>query len=114
MNISELQARQGNVGLVGTIIEIAEPREFEKAGRKGRVTNATLEDDSGKIILSLWNEDIDRVKVGDRVEIQNGWVSEWQGELQLSAGISSLLSSFSKKLILAQAVMCPAAARSLE
>ncbi len=86
MKISELQPKQGNVNVEGKILEISPAREFQKFGRPGKVANSVLEDDSGKIILTLWNEDVDRFKVGDVVKVVNGYVNEWQGDKQLTAG----------------------------
>ena len=86
MAIKDLEARQGNVNLTLDVVDKGEMREFEKFGKKGRVCNATAKDDTGSITLTLWNDDIDKVNVGDKVKIENGWVSEWQGELQLSTG----------------------------
>ena len=86
MAIKDLEARQGNVNLILEIIEKGEVREFEKFGKKGRVSNAVAKDETGTIKLTLWNEDIDKVTEGDIVNIENGWVGEWQGELQLSTG----------------------------
>ncbi len=86
MKISELQIRQGNVEVEGTIKEIGEVRTFDRYGRELRVANATLEDDSGTITLTLWNDDIDNYKAGDKVKITNGYVNEFQGEKQLTSG----------------------------
>jgi len=86
MKISELKTGQGKVDIEAKVIETAEPREFNKYGRLLRVANATIRDDSGTIKLSLWNADIDRVKKGDTVKITNGYVSEFQGEKQLTTG----------------------------
>lgn len=86
MKISDLQVKQGNADVEGEIIEKADAREFSKFGKTGRVANAILQDDSGKVKLSLWNEQVDQVNVGDRISIKNGFVSEWQGEKQLSTG----------------------------
>ncbi len=86
MKISELQIRQGNVEVEGTIKDINEPRSFDRFGRQIRVADAILEDDSGTIKLTLWNDDIDKFKVGDKVKIVNGYVNEFQGEKQLTAG----------------------------
>ena len=86
MAIKDLEARQGNVNLTLEIIEKEDVREFEKFGKQGRVCNAVAKDDTGTIKLTLWNEDIDKVNTGDVVKIENGWVGEWQGELQLSTG----------------------------
>ena len=86
MKIAELKVRQGKVDVEGEIVDIGEAKTFQKFGREGRVVNATLQDDSGKITISLWNDDVDKVKVGDKVKITNGYVNEFQGEKQLTAG----------------------------
>lgn len=86
MKISELQIRQGNVEVTGVIKEVGEVRSFDRFGRQIRVVDAVLEDDSGTIKLSLWNEDIDNFKQDDKVRIVNGYVNEFQGEKQLTAG----------------------------
>lgn len=86
MAVKDLEARQGNVDLVLEIVEKAEPREFEKFGKTGKVCNCKGKDETGTVTMTLWNEDVDKVKVGDKVHITNGWVGEWQGELQLSTG----------------------------
>jgi len=86
MEIKDLVPRQGKVDIEVEITEKGEIREFEKFGKSGKVCNATVTDGSGTVALTLWNEDIDRIKVGDKVKIENGYVSEWQGEKQLSTG----------------------------
>ena len=84
--ISELMIRQGSVEIEGTIKEIGETRTFNKFGRELKVADAILEDESGAIKLSLWNQDTENFKVGDKVKIINGYVGEFQGEKQLTAG----------------------------
>jgi len=86
MAIKDLQVKQGNVDLVAEVVEIGEVREFSKFGKPGRVANAKIKDKTGEIELTLWNEDIDKVKVGDTVKITNGYVNEWQGTPQLTSG----------------------------
>jgi len=86
MAIKDLEVRQGNVDIVVDIVDMGEVREFEKFGKTGRVTTAVAKDETGDIKLSLWNEQIDQVKAGDKVHIINGYVSEWQGEKQLTTG----------------------------
>jgi len=86
MKIKELKSGQGNVEVEGEIIEIEEARNFNKFGRQLRVANAYLKDDSGKIKLTLWNDDVSRFNKGDKVKIANGYVGEFQGDLQLTSG----------------------------
>lgn len=86
MTISELHAGQGNVNVEGVITEVEDVRTFNKYGKELRVANAMLQDDSGDIKLTLWNEDTVKFKQGDRIKIINGYVGEFQGEKQLSSG----------------------------
>ena len=86
MEIKDLKPRMNNISIVAEVIDIGEAREFDKFGRKIRVANATIKDDSGETKLTLWNDDIDKVKPGMKVKITNGYVNEFQGEMQLTAG----------------------------
>ena len=86
MKINELKPRQGKIEIEVTIKDIGETRTFEKFGKTGRVCNVTASDDTGEIKLTLWNDEIDTVKIGDKVKITNGYINEFQGEKQLTAG----------------------------
>jgi replication factor A1 len=86
MEIKDLKPKQGSVEIVAEVIEKGEVREFEKFGKQGRVCNAKIKDSSGEIALTLWNEQIDEINVGDKVHVENGYVNEWQGEMQLTSG----------------------------
>ena len=86
MAIVDLKPRQGNVDLVVEVIEKEDAREFNKFGKTGKVCNAVVQDETGKVKLTLWNDDCDKVNIGDKVHIINGWVGEYQGEMQLTTG----------------------------
>ncbi|MFA4946018.1 MAG: OB-fold nucleic acid binding domain-containing protein [Candidatus Micrarchaeia archaeon] len=86
MKISELSPGIGNVELEAEIVGVEAPREINKMGRNLRVANVTLRDDSGTITLVLWNDNIEKVKEGDRVKITNGYVNTWQDKPQLTLG----------------------------
>jgi ssDNA-binding replication factor A large subunit len=87
MKISELTAGMKNVNLGHVkVVSIGPVREFEKFGKKGRVATAVIEDGSGKIDCSLWNEQLDSVKEGSEISIIDGYVSEFRGRLQVSSG----------------------------
>ena len=86
MKITELTIGQGNVDVEGTITDIGETKTFNKFGRDLSVANAMLKDESGSIKLTLWNDDVSRFKDGDKIKVSNGYVNEFQGEKQLTAG----------------------------
>lgn len=86
MKISELKVGQGKADVQGTIKSISDTRSFQKFGRELKVANAILEDESGSIKLTLWNDDISKFKAGDKVKITNGYVNEFNAEKQLTSG----------------------------
>ena len=86
MQIKDLTPKMGNVDVTIDIIDVQTPREFQKFGKPGKVATAIAKDETGDIKLTLWNDDIDKVKAGDKVHLTNGYVNEWQGEMQLTTG----------------------------
>ena len=86
MKISELRPGTGSVMLEAEVVSMDSEREVNKYGRKLRVANATIKDDSGTMTLVLWNDQIDQVKAGNKIKIENGYVNEWQGAAQLTLG----------------------------
>jgi len=86
VKVKELKARMGNVEIEVEVVSVSEPREFNKYGREDKGATAKVKDDTGQGDLSLWNDQCDQIKAGDKVKIANGYVSEWQNNLQLTAG----------------------------
>jgi len=86
MQVKDLQARQGKVDIELEITEKGEPREFQKFGNSGKVCSCKAKDETGNVTITLWNEQVEQVHNGDKIKISNGYVGEWQGELQLSTG----------------------------
>ena len=87
MNISEIKAGTGKVNLENVkVIEVGAVREFEKFGKKGRVATAKIEDESGQIELTLWNEQIDLIKAGSIISLIDGYASEFKGKVQVTPG----------------------------
>lgn len=87
MKISELKAGASNVSVQAKVIKKEDPREVvTKYGKRLSVANIVIEDDTGSIAMSLWGNDISKISIGDKIEITNGYVSEFRGTPQLSTG----------------------------
>ena len=87
MNIKDLRDGMRRVDAEGEIAEMSEPRTVNlKSGDEARVADCMLKDDSGQIKLSLWDDQIDQVKVGSKVRITNGYTNSFRGEVRLNVG----------------------------
>ncbi len=88
MKIRDLRA-EAKVDVLEVIVrEKGSARDFtSRTGSSGKVCDARAVDDEGQeVSVSLWNDEIDRVQVNDRIRITNGWAREWRGNLQVTAG----------------------------
>lgn len=86
MNISEINMDSRKVTVEAKVVEKEEPRDINTRYGATRIANAKIEDSSGSIKLVLWGDETEKVKEGDKIKIENGFVKEWDGELQLSIG----------------------------
>jgi replication factor A1 len=85
--ISELRAGMNRVDVSAKVLELSEPREVTtRKGEQMRVATVRVKDDSGEISLTLWNEQIEQVKVDSTVKVENGYVTSFRGETQLNVG----------------------------
>ena len=85
LKINELRLGTSDIKLRAKVLEVSEPREVKtKFGYQTRVASATIEDDTGTISLTLWGKQIDEIGEGDTIEITDGFVREFRGELQLN------------------------------
>ncbi len=92
MQIKDVALGMKNVGITGRIFKISKINEFQKSGRKGRVSNVFLGDSTGIIRIPLWDDQVKLVEdglvtVGDIVKIGNGFVRENMfGDKEISLG----------------------------
>jgi replication factor A1 len=75
------------VNLKAKVLEVTKPKHVvTRYGNYASLAKALIEDETGKIKLCLWNEQVDFVSVGDTVQIENARTSTFKGERQLSLG----------------------------
>jgi len=87
LQIKDINAGVRRVNLTAKIVEKSITRRvFSRFGDPLDVSTATISDNTGSIKLPLWNAQIDMISVGDIVQIENGRVKPFRGELQVSVG----------------------------
>jgi replication factor A1 len=92
--IKELRDGIKRINIQAKVTEKSEPREVtsKTRGQTFKVADVIIADETGTIKLTLWNEQIDQVKVDDIVKIENGYVTSFRGEVQLNVGKYGRLS----------------------
>ncbi|MDL2271379.1 replication protein A, partial [Methanobrevibacter sp. OttesenSCG-928-I08] len=84
--IMDLEEDDRNIRVVGRIIDIQEPREFQKQdGTSGLVRNMDIADDTGSMRVVLWNSSADsNLEVGQAIKLENPRVNFNNDRLELS------------------------------
>ncbi len=94
MKIKELQNGMKRVEVEASVVDKGDTRQVQSRYKDEmyNVADAMVQDDTGTIKLTLWNEQIDMVNVGDNIKIENGYVTSFKGEIQLNVGKYGKLS----------------------
>jgi replication factor A1 len=86
--IKELQDGMKRVSVEAKVVDKGDPREVKSRFKDEtyRIVDAVVADESGSVKLTLWNEQIDQINVGDNIKIENGYVTSFKSEIQLNVG----------------------------
>jgi ssDNA-binding replication factor A large subunit len=80
--VKDLKKDSKRINIILKLVTRLEPRYA-----KGyKIITFVAADLTGTILVPFWNEDGNTVKVGDTIEIQNGYLSEFRDKLQLNVG----------------------------
>ena len=86
--VANLNPRSRRVTVTVKIVSKNEVREVTSRsdGSAHRVTEALAGDETGAILLTLWDDDIEKVAEGDVFEVNNGYVTLFKGSMRLNVG----------------------------
>jgi ssDNA-binding replication factor A large subunit len=80
--VQDLTSNMKRVNIIVKLCSRSEPRYA-----KGyKITTFIGGDPTGRIMIPFWNSDAEAIQVGDYLEIENGYVSEFREKLQLNIG----------------------------
>ncbi len=86
--VGELTPQSRAVNVLAKVVSKSEIRSIA-AGRDGeahRVCDALVGDETGCVYLTLWDDNIEKVKEGDTINVKNGYVNLFRGNIRLNIG----------------------------
>jgi len=88
VKIESLDPESRQVNVTVKVVSKGEARETtsRRDGSTHRVVDALVGDETGSVYLTLWDDNIDKVKEGDTVNVKNGYVSLFRGSMRLNIG----------------------------
>jgi replication factor A1 len=88
MKIEELTPQSRSINVTVKVISINPVRDVtsRRDGSSHQVTEALVADETGSVLLTLWDDAIEEVSEGDIYDIRNGYVRLFRGSMQLNTG----------------------------
>ena len=87
LKIEDLRVGMKKINIVAEVLETSEPSKVHTQFRDNAlVSNAEIGDETGKVLLCLWDQQVNAVSVGDCIEVKNAHVATFKGEKQLRLG----------------------------
>ncbi|HLN46525.1 MAG TPA: hypothetical protein VK209_12540 [Candidatus Sulfotelmatobacter sp.] len=91
--IQDLRHGMKRVNVEAEVLENSKPSLVHtRFGNNAMVANALIADDTGKVKLCLWNEQVKYVALGNTIQIRNASVTAFKGERQLRLGKNGTLT----------------------
>ena len=84
--VKEAKDMKSGINVQGKIRDKGEVRTVNTKFGETKVCDAYLEDESGRIKLTLWGDDTEKVKNGDEVKLEGGYTTTFRNEVQLNKG----------------------------
>jgi len=99
IKIEDLRVGMKKVNVTAEVLETSEPSKVHTQFRDNAlVSNAWIGDKTGKIMLCLWDQQVNAVSVGDCIEVKNAHVATFKGEKQLRLGKNGTTRILEKSL----------------
>ena len=83
VKIGDLKSYSRRVNVRVRVVETGEPRTVASGHR---VAEALVGDNTGCILLTLWDKAIEDISVDDVIGIKNGYVNTFRGSMRLNVG----------------------------
>jgi replication factor A1 len=97
--IENLNSGMKKINVIAQVLETAEPSKVHTQFRDNAlVSNAVIGDETGKILLCLWDQQVDLVHQGDCIEVKNAHVASFKGDKQLRLGKGGSVTVLKKPL----------------
>ena len=88
VKVENLDPESRQVNVTVKVVSKGQPRETtsRRDGSTHRVVDALVGDETGSVYLTLWDDNIDKVKETETITVKNGYVSLFRGSMRLNVG----------------------------
>jgi hypothetical protein len=96
LTIGEIVEGMDGISAVGEVAAVGERKLVKTRFGEASVATAVLRDGTGRVLLDLWRNQIEAVKVGDRIELRNGVSRKYGNEIHVFVPSTGAIAKASK------------------
>jgi replication factor A1 len=98
--VSELKPRMRGLTVTFKVVSITEPHEVTSRddGATHRVADAKVGDSTGTVIIPLWDDAVERFKVGSVYKLENGYTKLFMNNIRLNVGRDGIVNPSSDEI----------------
>lgn len=99
MKVRDLAPGANVDSLTVKVVDVGEPRSV--SGRDGlthRVADVLVGDETGSIVMTLWDRNIELVRPGAVITVRNGFVGTFKGHMRLNLGRGGSLAESDEEI----------------
>ena len=87
LNIRDLKPGMSSVNIKVAVSNISKPKQVTAGtGVEHEILEVEVKDETGTMTLVLWDEKVIPLKVGDTLQIENGFVTSFKGKWRINVG----------------------------
>jgi ssDNA-binding replication factor A large subunit len=87
LNIRDLKPGMSRVSMKVKVVSVSEPKHVTSSkGVEHEILELEVEDETGSMVMDLWNERIIPLNAGDTLQIENCFVTSFKGVWRINVG----------------------------
>ncbi len=91
IKVTDLEPKMSHIDIAFKVIDKSEPRTVSSrhSNDSHRVADATVGDETGMVLVPLWDDAIENMKIGKSYQLRNGFTGLFRNSLRLKVGRKS-------------------------
>ena len=100
LRVGGLKSDLRNIGLTVKIVNIGPSRTIasKRGTREHLIAEALIGDETGSVVLTLWDDQINMFKPADVIKIEGGYTTLFKGSLRLNIGRNGRVEKVEKEI----------------
>ena len=98
VKLKDVKPGMENLNLIVKVVRVGFSKIVSTRFGEAKTALALIEDQTGKLNLKLWRDQVDLVKSGDLIRIENGFAIQFGGVTEINVGSRGHITVIRRKM----------------